>query len=158
MWAPKRQHLAEESIETLVELTIRRGDALLLIQHQLLHLFPQVLLVDGRRIKSVTHKLGHSGTRRHLLLLFFFFLRWLRVTQTAQKLTVLLFFFFFLLLEGLYENIQICICTHTSSFAYLLYVTDGNWRSFWPDFVYKKNQYIYSAVRFPYVNQNVVFA
>lgn len=73
---------ADEYTETLRGLTVGRGGAVLLIQHQLLHLFPQVLLVDARRVEGVAHKLGHSRTRRHLLL---FFLRWLRVTQTGQR-------------------------------------------------------------------------
>lgn len=59
--------------------TIRRRGALLLIQHQLLHLLLQVLLVNGCRVKSITHKLGHPRTRRHLL--FVIPLR-LGVTQT----------------------------------------------------------------------------
>lgn len=75
-------YCAEESVQTVRRLTIGRGGALLLIQHQLLHLFPQVLLVDARRVKGVAHKLGHPGARRHL---FLFFLRWLGVTQTGQK-------------------------------------------------------------------------
>lgn len=49
--------------------TIRRRDAVLLVQHQLLHLFPQILLVDGRRVESVAHKLRHSGTRGYLHLI-----------------------------------------------------------------------------------------
>lgn len=78
----------KKSKETLIKPTIRRGHVLLLIQHQLLHLFPQVLLVNVRRVESIAHELGHSGTCRHLLL---FFLRWLRVAQTAQKTTHSLF-------------------------------------------------------------------
>lgn len=49
------------SFRETVELTLRSGGAVL-IQHPLLHLFLQVLLVDGGRVESVTHKLRHSRT------------------------------------------------------------------------------------------------
>lgn len=121
-------YCAEESVQTVRRLTIGRGGALLLIQHQLLHLFPQVLLVDARRVKGVAHKLGHPGARRHL---FLFFLRWLGVTQTGQKKGGLTVKFYSTAIVGKY--------THTLCFSsYLLYVGDGNWWSFWPDMVYKK--------------------
>lgn len=45
-----------------MKLTIGGRDAVLLVQHQLLHLLPQVLMVDRRRVESVAHKLGNSGT------------------------------------------------------------------------------------------------
>ena len=131
--AHERQHLAEESIETLKELTISRGGAVLLVQHQLLHLFPQVFLVDGRLVKSVAHKLRNSRTCRHLLLLFL--LRWLGHTQAGKK------FNFTSLFKWLLEN-EIKICKHTTHIfiltPYLLYVADGNWWSLWSDIVCKK--------------------
>lgn len=60
---PSREHS-----ESFVVITIRGWEALLLIEHQLLHLFLQVLLVDGCRVKSIAHKLRHPRTCRHLLL------------------------------------------------------------------------------------------
>lgn len=103
MRAHERQHLALASIETLRALTVSRGDAVLLIQHQLLHLFPQVFLVDGRLVESVAHKLRNSGTCRHLLL---FLLRWLGDTRTGKTFNVTSLFKWLLA-----DEIKICIHT-----------------------------------------------
>lgn len=48
---------------TVVKLTV------FLIQHQLLHLFPQILLVNVAGVKRVAHELRHAGAGGDVLLL-----------------------------------------------------------------------------------------
>lgn len=94
--------------------TIRGQKALLLIQHQLLHLFLQVLLVNGCGVKRITHKLRHPRTGGHLLLVIP-----LGLGVTKKR-------------YGLCEEF-----TSAHLVSYLLDIADGHGRSFGPDLVYK---------------------
>lgn len=53
------------------ELTLLWRGLILLVQHKLLHLLPQVLLVKVARIKGITHEFRHSRAGGNL-----FFILW----------------------------------------------------------------------------------
>jgi general stress protein CsbA len=54
----------------VLELTLWGCSILLLVQHQLFHLFPQVFMVDVTGVKGIAHKLRDPRAGGDLILLF----------------------------------------------------------------------------------------